>query len=410
MSDRIEKRLQRQVLAANSRAQPLCIVGGASKSFYGREAGGTPIHTAAHKGVVQYDPSELVITARAGTKVAEVEELLALKNQMLGFEPPRFADTATIGGAVAAGLAGPRRPYAGAVRDFILGVKILNGKGEIMRFGGQVMKNVAGFDIARLMAGSMGTLGILLEVSLRIIPQAPTEKTVLLEHPDPADAIEMLNRLAARPLPLSAAAWSDGQTRIRLSGSATGVTSAVEVIGGEIDSGGRKFWQQLRDHQLPFFRSGQPLLRVSVPPATAMTAIATTAAAATSAATPPTAAAISATDTPSPATAINATDTATATPIFANAATPTATAATPPVAQLIDWGGAQRWLVGEADPDALREAAARHGGHLTHFRHTDRQGEVFHPLTPPVNALNTKLKRAFDPSGILNPGRLYRDF
>ena len=356
MSDSIEKRLQQQVLEAHRAAQPLNIVGGASKAFYGRETGGAPLDTAAHKGVLRYDPAELVLTARAGTRVADLEELLALKNQMLGFEPPRFSGATTIGGAVAAGLAGPRRPFAGAgaVRDFVLGVKLLNGKGEIMRFGGEVMKNVAGFDIARLMAGAMGVLGILLEVSLRIVPQPPLEKTLLLEQPKPGDAIALFNRLAARPLPLSAAAWDGGETRLRLSGSAAGVQRAQAAIGGEADSLGHKFWQRLRDHELPFFANHErSLLRVSLPPAAELS------------------------------------------PLSAP--------------QLVDWGGAQRW-VAEADFDALRKVVARHGGHVTLFRHADRRAAIFEPLAPPLHALHLRLKRAFDPAGILNRGRLYQAF
>lgn len=354
MSDGIENELQRQVLAANRARQPLNIVGGASKSFYGRAASGTAIHIGAHAGVLHYDPAELVITARAGTPIAEVEALLASENQMLGFEPPRFSAATTLGGAVAAGLAGPRRPFAGAVRDFVLGVKMLNGKGDIMRFGGEVMKNVAGFDIARLMAGALGVLGILLEISLRVVPRPQVEKTLVSRQPDAATAIDWFNRLAGRPLPLSAAAWWDGLARIRLSGSAAGVNAAARAVGGEDDPHGGEFWQQLRDHELPFFRAELPLLRVSVPPAAALDADALGA------------------------------------------------------PQLVDWGGAQRWIVGGSD--ALRTAVAEHGGHVTHFRHGDRQGDIFHPLTPTVHALHRRLKHAFDPAGILNSGRLYRDW
>ncbi len=371
MDDDREKSLQRRVLEAARRAQPLNIIGGASKAFYGRVADnrrGEALHTAGHRGVLRYDPGELVLTARAGTRLAEIEELLAGQNQMLGFEPPAFSDAATIGGAVAAGLAGPRRPYAGAVRDFVLGVKLLNGKGEVLGFGGEVMKNVAGFDLARLMAGALGTLGILLEVSLRVIPRPPAQETVLLAQPDPADAIALFNQLAGQPLPLSAAAWRDGETRIRLSGSAAGVASAANAIGGAPDSdspGGREFWRRLRDHELPFFRGGQPLLRVSLPPAAGVDATGATG-------------------------EIGATG----------------------AAELLDWGGAQRWIAGAVDVEALRQAVAGHGGHVTLFRSADsadRQDAVFHPLDPPLRALHARLKRAFDPAGILNPGRLYPD-
>ena len=366
----IEDHLQAQVLAANDERRRLNIIGGASKSFYGREAGGTAIHTAAHNGVVHYDPAELVVTLRAGTLVGELDELLRSKQQMPGFEPPRFSAATTIGGAVAAGLAGPRRPYSGAVRDFVLGVRMLNGKGEILRFGGEVMKNVAGFDIARLMAGAMGTLGILLEVSLRVVPLPAREMTVVLEQADAGEAIALFTRLAGRvdgrTVPLSAAAWLDGETRLRLSGSIAGVESAVADIGGEVDSGGDRFWQQLRDHELPFFGGGRPLLRVSVPPATELG--------------------------------------------VAGLGAGELGAGESGAAQLVDWGGAQRWIAGEVDIDSLRTRVARHGGHVTQFRNADRQGAIFQPLEPVVHALHLRLKRAFDPAGILNHGRLYRDF
>ena len=376
----IEDHLQAQVLAANDERRRLNIIGGASKSFYGREAGGTAIHTAAHSGVVHYDPAELVVTLRAGTLVGELDELLRSKQQMPGFEPPRFSAATTIGGAVAAGLAGPRRPYSGAVRDFVLGVRMLNGKGEILRFGGEVMKNVAGFDIARLMAGAMGTLGILLEVSLRVVPLPAREMTVVLEQADAGEAIALFTRLAGRvdgrTVPLSAAAWLDGETRLRLSGSIAGVESAAADIGGEVDSGGDRFWQQLRDHELPFFGGGRPLLRVSVPSATEL-GMAGLGAGELGAA------------------GLGAGELG---------------AGESGAAQLVDWGGAQRWIAGEVDIDSLRARVARHGGHVTQFRNADRQGAVFQPLEPAVHALHLRLKHAFDPAGILNHGRLYRDF
>ena len=368
MSTDIEKELQQQLREANRHAQPLNIIGGASKSFYGRtneHNSGVALHTAAHHGVLHYDPADLVVTVRAGTCVIDLEELLAAKNQALGFEPPKFTEATTIGGAVASGLAGPSRPYAGTVRDFVLGVKLLTGTGEVMKFGGEVMKNVAGFDLSRLMAGAMGTLGVLLDLSLRVIPQSQKELTLLLEHPNPDTAIALFNRLAARPLPLSAAAWHNGETRIRLSASAAGIKGATKIIGGEVDTRGAEFWQQLRDHQLPFFADQPQLLRVSVPPGTEMIPL-------------------------------------------------------PEAVQLVDWGGAQRWISGEVSVDSLRKVIAEHGGHVTHFRqgergdHGDRgdihPSEVFQPMSPVLQTLHLRLKRAFDPAGILNPGRLYADF
>jgi len=367
----IEQDLRRAVLAARDGGGKLRIVGGGSKAFYGRPVTveSTPLYTRGHHGVAHYDPAELVLTARAGTKLATVEELLAHENQMLGFEPPHFGDgdgdgVATLGGAIAAGLAGPRRPFTGGVRDFVLGVKLMNAGGEVMRFGGEVMKNVAGFDLARLMAGALGTLGLLLEISLRVLPRPAVEQTLRLQHATPAAAVALFNRLAARPLPLSAAAWCGGETRIRLSGSAAGVARAAEVVGGDVDPGGGEFWRRLREHELPFFRGdgdgGGELLRVSLPPASQYQL-------------------------------------------------------RDPAAQLLDWGGAQRWLRG-GDVADLRAQVARHGGHVTRFRHGDgvRDGEtpadIFHPLPVPLHELHRRIKNAFDPAGVFNPGRLYPDW
>lgn len=363
----IEQTLQQQVCEAHQQQQPLCIIGGDSKSFYGREASGEEIHTSAHCGVIDYDPAELVITVRAGTRLIEVQNLLASKNQMLGFEPPHFSATATIGGAVACGLAGPRRPYVGTVRDFVLGVKMLNGRGEILNFGGRVMKNVAGFDLSRLMVGTMGTLGLLLEVSLKILPQPKQEKTIRLSQAKQNDAVALFNQLAARPIPLSAAAWSNGETRIRLSGNEAVVEDVAKTIaksiGGEVDSSAKDFWQQLREHELPFFHSANRLLRVSVPPG------------------------------------INLQGAQLG--IYPNNAPP-----------IIDWGGAQRWILCDADndTDTLQKAVATQGGHVTVFRYGDRKHNIFQPLTETQRVLHTRLKRAFDPAGILNPERLYQDF
>jgi len=361
----IEHNLRAAVAEARAAGRSVRIVGGGSKAFYGRPVAPDAmlLCTAGHRGVVHYDPAELVLTARAGTKLATVEELLAGENQMLGFEPPHFGDgdgdgVATLGGAIAAGLAGPRRPFTGGVRDFVLGVKLMNADGEVMRFGGEVMKNVAGFDLARLMAGALGTLGLLLEISLRVLPRPAVEQTLRLQHARASAAVALFNRLAARPLPLSAAAWCGGESRIRLSGSATGVARAAEVVGGDVDPGGGEFWRRLREHELPFFRGdgGGELLRVSLPPASQYQL-------------------------------------------------------RDPAAQLLDWGGAQRWLRG-GDVADLRAQVARHGGHVTRFRHGDgvRDGDIFHPLPVPLHELHRRIKNAFDPAGVFNPGRLYPDW
>lgn len=348
----ISAALQASVLDAIAQNRSLQIVGGGSKTFYGRAPQGEPLSVTGHRGVISYEPTELVITARAGTTLADVEALLAKHNQMLPFDPPHFSGAATMGGAIATGLSGPRRPYAGSARDFVLGVKVLTGKGEILGFGGQVMKNVAGFDVSRFMAGSLGTLGILLEVSLKVLPRPESEQTLLFEC-SALDAIRRMNAWAGQPLPLSGAAFDGGRLYLRLSGSTAALNAAREKLGGELAADGAAFWRGVRDHACIFFQGDAPLWRVSVP------------------------------------------------------------AATPPLdlpgEWLLDWGGAQRWLKTSCAPATIRELTAKAGGHATLFRGGDRQGAVFHPLSPALMALHLRLKAAFDPHGILNPGRMYSE-
>jgi glycolate oxidase FAD binding subunit len=342
--------LREAVTRAFAAKAPLCVRGGDSKAFYGRRPVGQPLDLGSHRGIVAYEPSELVLTARAGTPLSEVEAALAAERQTLPFEPPHFGPTATLGGTVACGLSGPRRPYAGAARDFVLGVQVVSGRGEVLRFGGQVMKNVAGYDVSRLMVGALGTLGVLLEVSIKVLPAPAREVTVVLEADAPA-AVETMNRLAARPLPLSAACHAAGRLYLRLAGSERGVEAARASLGGETTDGG--FWEALREHGLPFFAGEGPLWRLSVPP--------------------------------------------TAPPLDLDGPT------------LLDWGGAQRWLRTEAGAARIRQIAGSAGGHATLFRGGDRDAEVFHPLAPPVAALHRRLKAAFDPAEVLNPGRFYAE-
>ncbi|MEK8089411.1 glycolate oxidase subunit GlcE [Thermithiobacillus plumbiphilus] len=345
--------LQEQVRDACAEGRALRIQGGGSKAFYGREIRGEPLDMSGHRGLVHYQSSELVVSARAGTPLAEIEALLAQRNQFLPFEPPHFGVNATLGGAIATGLSGPRRPYAGSARDFVLGVKILNGKGEVLKFGGEVMKNVAGFDVSRLMAGSLGTLGVLLEVSLKVLPRPTLEETRVF-HCAPLDAIQRMSRWAGQPLPITGAAYHGERLHVRLSGSATGVQAAAQTLGGEILDGMDAFWQDLREQRLSFFDGDAPLWRLSLPPAC------------------------------------------------------------PPLDLtgdwLIDWGGAQRWLRSNLPADRIRSATQAAGGHATLFRGGDRLGEVFQPLSPALLRLHQQLKAAFDPQGIFNPGRLYAEF
>ncbi len=366
----ISKTLAETVRSAAEARTPLQITGGGTKAFYGRPSSGQRLEVGDHRGILSHEPTELVITARAGTPLAEIGAALAQQNQMLGFEPPYFADrieargagqggpggafgeNATLGGTIACGFSGPRRPWAGSARDFVLGAKILNGKGEILRFGGQVMKNVAGFDVSRLMAGALGTLGVLLEISLKILPRPEEELTLAFKLP--ADqAIATMNQWSGRPLPLSATCHLGNTLYIRVSGARTASQAARIRLGGEVIEKGEALWHDLREQRHPFFNGATPLWRLSVPPAT-----------------PP----------------MNLSGT-----------------------WLVDWGGAQRWLKSDASADDIRRAAEAAGGHATLFRGGDRRGEMFHPLPPALAALHRRLKQAFDPQRILNPGRLYSD-
>ncbi len=341
--------LQSAVRAAIADRAPLNLIGGGTKQFYGRQAEGKPLAVSGNRGVVAYEPTELVITARAGTPLVELEMLLAKKGQMLPFEPPHFGPQATLGGAIACGFSGPRRPYTGAARDFVLGVNLLNGKGEILTFGGQVMKNVAGYDVSRLMVGALGTLGILLEVSLKVLPKPAHETTLALEQTE-TEAIATMVAWGGRPLPISASCFDGARLYARLSGTEQGTSAACKKIGGEIVKDGDDFWHRLREHQLPFFSDTTPLWRLSIPPA--------------------------------------------------------APKLTLPGKWLLDWGGAQRWLKSAATAAAVRERAAAAGGHATLFRGGDRN-DVLHPLAAPLMRLHRDLKAAFDPHGILNPRRMY---
>ncbi|HLA74749.1 MAG TPA: glycolate oxidase subunit GlcE [Gammaproteobacteria bacterium] len=355
MSSDISAQLQTAVREALAARTPLQIEGGGSKRFYGRSPHGTVISTAQHSGVINYEPTELVITARAGTPLNTIENLLAEQGQMLPFEPPHFGPGATLGGAIACGLSGPRRPYAGAVRDFVLGVKILTGQGDILTFGGQVMKNVAGFDASRLMAGALGTLGIILEASLKVLPRPAHEQTLTFECTS-AEAIRNMNRWAALPLPISGAAYDGVHVYLRLSGGAAGVRQACAELGGTVHADAHHFWHQLREQQLPFFQGGGSLWRLSLPPATPPLAL--------------------------------------------------------PGQWFIDWGGAQRWLRNPLPAEVIRATAARLGGHTMLFKRdeTDAPHEIFQPLPPPLASIHRRLKAAFDPHGILNPGRLYANW
>ena len=329
--------------AAAERA-PLRIRGAGSKDFYGGLLAGEVLDVSAHRGIVAYEPTELYITAKCGTPLTEIEAALAEKGQMLAFEPPHFG-SATVGGCVAAGLSGPRRQQAGAVRDFVLGVKLVDGTGQLLNFGGQVMKNVAGYDVSRLIAGSLGTLGVIAEVTLKVLPKPVAESTLVFEC-DATEAIRRLNEWGGQPLPISASFWHDGQLWLRLSGARAAVEAATGKLGGNPTVNPEKHWNLIREQTHPAF-AASPLWRLALP----------------------------------------------------------STAPCPDLDGLraIEWGGALRWYAG----------ATRLGGHAVLYRAPESlrclEG-AFTPLPPALLALHRRLKKAFDPQGILNPGRLYAEF
>jgi glycolate oxidase FAD binding subunit len=346
----IESELLQQISAVAANAAEIEIVGSGSKRFYGEPVAALPIEVGAHSGVIEYDPAELVISLRAGCKLHEVEALLAQNGQMFGFEPPNFGRQATIAGMIASGLAGPRRAFAGSVRDFVLGVKMINGRGEVQQFGGKVIKNVAGFDVSRLIVGSLGTLGLILEASIKVIPVCELEQTLLFEHASPDEHIRWINGLCGKPYPITASIWVDGQSQFRLSGSEQGVSEAISQLGGkETDFD----WQAIREQQHKFFGTQSPLTRVSLPPTAPDIAV----------------------DCP----------------------------------QLIEWAGAQRWLSGEVDIFALRQQAEALGGSVCAYRNHPVGVPVFHPLPTAMLKLQRQLKSSFDPAGIFNPGRIFSE-
>jgi glycolate oxidase FAD binding subunit len=349
-----------RVRAARAHKTPLNIQGGNTKAWYGEAPQGAPLDLRPLAGISSYEPSELVVTARAGTPLAELEAALADKGQCLPFEPPRFAPGGTVGGMVAAGLAGPARAAVGGVRDFVLGATLLNGRAELLSFGGQVMKNVAGYDVARTLAGSLGVLGVICEVSLKVLPKPVASATLRFEL-DEAAAIRQLNTWGGQPLPISASAWWDGMLVLRLAGAAAAVQSAVHRLRGEVvdPALAAGFWTGLRDQSDEFFvkaraavDSGATLWRLSV----------------------------------------------------ASTAPPMAL----PGEHLVEWGGAQRWVVTTAPVATVRDAAARAGGHATAFR-GPRTGAAMAPLSAPLQRIHREMKTAFDPDRIFNPGRLYPD-
>jgi glycolate oxidase FAD binding subunit len=347
--------LQHAVQQAIANNTPLRIVGNNSKAFYGNDTIGEPLSLAQHRGIIAYEPSELFMTVRAGTKISDIEATLAAENQMLPFEPPCFSDDATIGGVMACGFSGPRRPYTGAARDVILGCKLINGKGEVLSFGGQVMKNVAGYDVARLMVGALGTLGVLLEVTLKVLPRPETQ--VSLAHVLSAqEALDVMNARAGKPFPLSAASYDGEALVLRLSGTETAVKAAQQKMAGDVLQSGDEYWQSLKEQTHYFFQADMPLWRLSLAPGTLPLGL--------------------------------------------------------PGQWLFDWGGALRWLVSDMPAGDIRDAVAAEGGHAVLFRGKEYYShgtvDVFHPIPQSLLAVHQCLKQAFDPHQLFNRGRFIR--
>ncbi len=346
----IATQLCARVAEANGSGTPLRIAGGGTKTFYGHPVDAPALDITGHHGITHYDPVELVVSVRAGTPLTELERTLAASGQQLPFEPPHFGPSATVGGMVATGLSGPRRPWSGAVRDFVLGTRLISHDGQHLRFGGEVMKNVAGYDLSRLVTGAQGTLGVITEVSLKVLPLPGAAHSLRLQLPLEA-SMAKLAKWGRQPVPLTAAAWQDGTLYLRLEGGSRSVDANRARLGGEtLDA---DFWHHLRELELPFFDSAdpRPLWRLSVPHTV------------------------------------------------------------PPLAidgdWLLDWAGAQRWLRSTMPASAIREATTRAGGHATCY--TPSAAEPFTPLGPVLAKYHRQLKARLDPQGIFNPGRLYRD-
>jgi len=342
--------LRTAVIEAHRTRTPLCLCGAGTKDFYGESRVGERLDLTGLRGIVEYEPSELVLTARCGTLLSEIEARLAAERQFLAFEPPSIGGDPTLGGVIAAGLSGPRRAQAGAARDFVLGAVLLGVDGEVLHFGGKVMKNVAGFDVSRLLCGSLGILGPILEVSLKVMPLPREEQTLRFEL-DEAAALAALNRWAGQPLPISATAWWQGVAYLRLSGAPAALRAARTRLGGEAlgAAAAADWWRELRSQRQTLFGAAPSLWRLSVPSSTA----------------------------PLPLEG----------------------------PRLIEWGGALRWHASALPSSEVRRIASAMGGTALHWR-GGQAGGRFHPLASPVLGIHRRLKARFDPHGIFNPSRL----
>lgn len=335
---------------AAAKKSPLNICAGNTKNFYGNSSSGETFDVSQYQGIIDYEPSELFITARCGTTLKQIETELDNHNQMLAFEPPHFGEQATIGGTVACGLSGPRRPYAGAMRDNMLGVHIINGEGHYLRFGGQVMKNVAGYDVSRAMCGALGTLGVIMQVSLKVIPKPETEITLQIETPE-SQALSTLHQLSQSSLPISATFIENNSLYLRLAGLESSIQKTKLELDAKQINESNDFWHTVKEQQRDYFKSAKPLWRINVP---------------------------------NNAPAIDLEET-----------------------MLIEWNGGLRWLSSLLDDTLIRSKIQQLGGHATLFKSENKSADCFSELSPEVKTLHTNLKNAFDPLHIINPGRMY---
>lgn len=361
-----------QVRSACEKQQPLAVQGNGSKLFLIHPVSGECLSTSAHQGIISYFPSELTITVRSGTLLSELKEVLKEQGQMLAFEPPAFSDNATIGGTIAAGLSGPSRPFTGSARDFVLGCKIINGRGELLKFGGEVMKNVAGYDLSRLITGSYGSLGVILEVSLKLLPIVAKQQSLRFSLQSNQFAHQIQSLLMSGH-PVNAACYLDGQAYIRLGGSGQGVASSYQKISqtvsaqhSQLQDVDNSFWSELNEQQLAFFDHSQPLWRLSLPAISKKTG-----------------------------------------------ADDFAQFLTTEDRYLFDWGGALFWLYSNQSADKIRQYAQSQGGHAQLFRVNEMDNDSLkslskqQPLSPVMLKIHQQIKSAIDPQLILNQGCIY---
>ena len=349
MKEKVEL-IKEHVFNAIEQKKPLKIVGGNSKAFLGRATKGSLLDVSDYSGIINYEPTELFITARAGTLLSDINNTLFKYGQMLGFDPPNYNTRTTIGGVIATGLSGSRRPYSGSVRDSVLGVRCINGLGKDLSFGGQVIKNVAGYDLSRLMTGAFGTLGIILEVSIKVVPIPEAEMTCSRSMTKGNAIVKMLE-LSGQVISLSGSCYYGGVLYVRLSGNENSIMATKKKIGFDTDEQDVNLWDQLRDFKAPIFNSDKNIWRVSVPITTV-----------------------------------------------------------PKIGDsqfVLDWGGGLYWLNSDRSAKEIFDMAEEVGGSAMLFRGYDQKQEVFQPLTNGLLSLHKGLKKAFDPHRILNPGKIY---